>query len=278
MNKPNFFLIGAMKCGTTTLRHGLSSHPSVFWPHPEVRFFCSNAEYRKGIDHYLKNFRSAEGCKAIGGGGGYYSFWSFCPETAQRIQKNYPDAKILYMVRHPIERLVSHWSWEISRGLPLGDFAEAVKNHKPLMEISQYWFQINVYRKYFPDEQIKVVFLEDLKTDPTEFYQSCFKFLEVDPTFIVPDAEEKYNATDSRLTDKQITMKIRKILPINNIIKFVPNQLRSPFKAILKKSGKAEPQWTSQLRKEVESVIVPDSHQFLDFCGRDRKFWQFDFY
>jgi hypothetical protein len=279
MRKPNFILIGAMKCGTTSLRHNLlRKHPDVYMPATEARFFAYNENYQKGFDWYLSWFDDAKNEKAVGESSGFYAWDSHNSATAQRVAEHLPDAKILYMVRHPIERIVSHWGWEISNGRALGSINEAVERFPRLIEMSLYWRQLSAYRDHFPDEQIKVLFLEDLKNDQHEFLRQCGNFLGVDAdAFNREAAATPMNRTEDRRTDTRTLMQIRQWSGFWKLKDHVPQWLKTPVRRLLRTDGKVYPQWDEQVLRRVRERVVPDAERLLDYCGKPADFWKFDY-
>lgn len=276
---PNFLVIGAMKSGTTSLRYTLSCHPEVYMVYPEEpRFFYNDENYSKGLAWYSSFFKDAEGKKAIGEGSGFYAWKARNSETVKRIFQTLPEVKIIYMVRHPIERIASHWSWEIASGKPLGSIENAIKENRQFLDMSMYWEQISVYRYYFKDQQIKVFFLEDLQSNPENFYKECFEFLEVDSHFEIGEYMTPKNQTEGRLTDSSVLMKVRRLVNLQEIKKQLPESLINWLKPILKTQKKAIPTWSDQLKKEVEDKIYPDSMEFLKYCNKPEDFWKFEFY
>ena len=128
--KPSFLVIGAQKCATSSLCDMLGRHPDVFTPDPREPNFFSHADvWRQGWDWYESLFAGAEGVKAIGEGSTAYTMQARYPETAPRIARHLPEARLIYIVRDPLERMVSHWMHMRARGnrekLP---FNEAVRN------------------------------------------------------------------------------------------------------------------------------------------------------
>lgn len=276
---PNFLVIGAMKSGTTSLRYTLSCHPEVYMVYPEEpRFFYNDENYSKGLAWYSSFFKDVEGKKAIGEGSGFYAWKARNYETVKRIFQTLPEVKIIYMVRHPIERIASHWSWEIASGKPLGTIENAIKENRQFLDMSMYWEQISVYRHYFKDQQIKVLFLEDLQSNPEKFYKECFNFLEVDSHFEIGEYMTPKNQTEGRLTDSSVLMKVRRLVNLQEIKKQLPESFINWLKPILKTQKKAIPNWSNQLKKEVEDKIYPDSMEFLQYCNKPSNFWEFEFY
>jgi hypothetical protein len=110
---PNFIIIGAMKCGTTSLYYQLSEHKEVKMSiQKETNFFIRKRDfekgrYEKGRDWYESCF--PEGGMARGECSPNYTKVHLFPGVAQRMQELLPDVRLVYMVRDPIERLVSHY-------------------------------------------------------------------------------------------------------------------------------------------------------------------------
>jgi len=178
---PNFFIIGAPKAGSTTLWHELRKHPDVFMPEEkEPRFFLkdrSNVERRA----YLALFEEGKESEAIGEATPGYSKVLPRPDTPRRIAAQVPNARLIYIVRHPLRRMESSWRQNVYRGrLPHDTFNDAIRRYRPLVESSLYFECIKAYRQHFPDEQMLVVFLEDLAQQPNRVLNDCFEFLGVD--------------------------------------------------------------------------------------------------
>lgn len=274
---PDFLVIGAMKCGTSTLRHAMHKHPEVFMVYPEEpRFFFSNKRWAQGLELYSSFFANAKEEKAIGEGSGYYSWKAFNDQTVQRIASILPDVKIIYMVRHPIERIISHWTWEVANGKYLGDIERAIKNNRYYIEMSLYYDQISAYREYFDDENIKVLFLEDLKRHPDRFYQDCFQFLNVDP-MLAPGqcSQEIINKSGGRLTDSRFLIQVRALPGMKKLRQFLPHGFIQGLKPLMKTKKIPVPTWSSAFRQDLEGKIRPDSIAFLSYCKKPVDFWKF---
>ncbi|MEX2430634.1 MAG: sulfotransferase, partial [Dehalococcoidia bacterium] len=124
--RPNFLVLGAMKSATTTLCELLATHPQAFVCEPkEPEFFCKDEVYSRGWPWYQSLFRSALHKKAVGEGSTSYTKKLLFPRTASRIAAHVPDARLIYIVRHPIERIESHWMHSLRAGSlpPTADFS-----------------------------------------------------------------------------------------------------------------------------------------------------------
>jgi hypothetical protein len=202
---PNLLIIGAMKCGTTSLHHYLDLHPDISMSHPkEVRFFDDPA-WEERIDWYRSHFDPEAVVR--GESSVYYSAHPWIPDVPRRIHALVPDARLIYVVGDPIKRLSAQWTeWcEIeadrspemlgrwagkSFGEVLSDFDEP---RHPLVCLSRYATQLEQYLALFPPEQVLVVDQHDLKHDRVPTLARIFRFLEVDESFVSPQFTAELN-------------------------------------------------------------------------------------
>ncbi len=130
---PGFIMMGASRCGTTSLFRALSTHPRVLRPavNKGVRYFDLN--YSRGQDWYLGHFPLARTTRARGGpdgpavpfeASGYYVFHPF---AADRIATDLPGVRLVVMVRDPVERAYSAWKHESARGFEWEPFERALE-------------------------------------------------------------------------------------------------------------------------------------------------------
>jgi hypothetical protein len=221
MTLPNFLVIGAGKSGTTSLYHYLRQHPDVFMsPVKEPNFFAAeggkisytgpNGETMSrpanpgavtDMEDYRALFAGVSGEKAVGEATPQYLY---APEAPARIKRYVPDAKLVAVLRNPVERAYSAFLHRTRLGRePLTDFSEALREEEKRMREGWglsfhyknkgfYYAQLSRYIDLFGPERIRVYLYEDLKADPAGVSQDIFRFLEVDDAF-VPDASVSYN-------------------------------------------------------------------------------------
>ena len=180
-NTVDFLIIGAMKCGTTSLHDYLGKHPDIFTTTPkEIHFFTNDLFDQNYLDDYFSNFKTDR--KISGSSPQNYSKrhlrdFSGVPE---RLYKYLPNVKIIYIVRDPIKRIISHFKEAQEGGYaPRGGLNYYLKNYKDAhyVKTSMYYFQLQAYLKYFSMDQIYVVESERLKTDRLETLNVIFDFL-----------------------------------------------------------------------------------------------------
>jgi Sulfotransferase domain len=207
---PNLLIIGAMKCGTTSLHHYLDLHPDISMSRPkEVRFFDA-PDWEERIDWYRGHFDPE--AKVTGEATVYYSAHPWIPDVPRRIHTLVPDARLIYMVGDPVTRISAQWAeWceiEADRDRRmLGKWAR-----KPLDEVladyddpkhpvvcpSRYATQLEQYLALFPREQVLVVDQHDLKHQRAATLQRIFRFVGVDDTFVSAEFTRELNTRQEK--------------------------------------------------------------------------------
>jgi hypothetical protein len=202
---PNLLIIGAMKCGTTSLHRYLDLHPEISMSSPkELRFFDDPA-WRDRIDWYTRHFDPAAAVR--GESTVYYTAHPWIPDVPQRIHELVPHARLIYLVGDPLKRLVAQWvEWctiEADRSpemlgkwarLPFSEvLADFDDPGHPVVCPSRYATQLEQYLALFPKEQVMVVDQHDLKHRRVETLQAIFRFLQVDEGFTSPEFTDELN-------------------------------------------------------------------------------------
>lgn len=176
---PNLLIIGAMKCGTSSLHDYLSLHPDIFMSTPkEIHYYRDHLYNRYSLDWYKNFFITNK--KIIGTSPQSYTKFHHkdYQHIPERIKKNSPDIKMIYIVRDPIKRYTSH----VYENL-FGDTKKSIKYNQEsehYLKTGLYYLQISEYLKYFKREQIYILSLEDLIENKLAELNKIFEFLEVD--------------------------------------------------------------------------------------------------
>jgi len=201
---PNLIIIGARKAATSSMHMYLGLHPQINMSKAkELSFFDnSHRNWKKGVSWYKINFDDRY--EINGESSPQYSrFPKICgvPERMRGILGH--DIKIMYMVRDPVERILSdyvqiqEWKQLANWGSALLPWYETVKNienHEELyIKGSSYFCQIQQYLKYFPRENIFVIVQERLEKNVAGVMQKVFRFLGVDDNFCSPEFDRRVN-------------------------------------------------------------------------------------
>jgi len=196
---PNFLIIGAARCGTTTLYNQLQRHPNIYLPpekRPEPHFFYKTAEYARGIGYYEnKYFTAWRGQKAVGEASTSYVFGS---RVAQRVCESLPGIKLICLLRNPIERAFSSYWHTVASGIERLPFAEAIEREQEraaalastalgelapfaYVERGLYHRQLERWFDEFDPAQMLVVTFDELVGDPRGVLADVARFLGVSP-------------------------------------------------------------------------------------------------
>lgn len=272
MQLPNLLIIGAMKCGTTSLHNYLDAHPDIFMSREkEIRFFVATGEnerWSRGLDWYRSHFRTEAPVR--GESTPEYTKLPFFPGVAGRIHRTLPDVKLIYMVRDPMARLVSHYLHRIGRGTETGSLAEAVDRHAGLTTASSYAMQLKEYLRFFPKERIRVVCFEDLLKEPARIMRELFEFVGVDANFESDVFAQPFHKNRlDRPRRPKFFMAMKRHAPVmNEILLRTPPPLRSLlFKPV------ERPQIDDEVRAELSARFKDEVAWLREFSGQKFASW-----
>jgi hypothetical protein len=196
---PTFLIIGAAKCGTTSLAAYLDAHPKVFMARPkELNFFSSH--WDRGLQWYEHKFFDAPHGVAIGEASPQYTQDPFFTPVAERIASVLPDTRLIYMVRDPIAQMRSFHRHLVHKGKePQASFKKAVRGQRLYLTTAAFGTQLAVYRRYFEADKILVLTAEQLLNDRHAAFRRVLEHIDVDPSIPSPAIDEIRNTGDDKL-------------------------------------------------------------------------------
>jgi hypothetical protein len=309
---PNFFIVGAAKAGTTSFFHYLNVHPDIYMcPIKEPHHFSTDinienfrsdykrdclfdpasyfstrplqerhSAYVQNPDDYKELFSEAGIANAIGEASVSYLY---SQTAAQNIKRANPDARIIILLRNPIERAYSHFLMDLRDGHAAApDFITAVKldqtqNHKGwgisnlYVELGLYAAQIARYMDIFPKDRIRVYLQEDYKADLTSVISDIYRFLGVDSTFQAPKLDQTHNKASIPRFYKLNTLLARSGLK-TMIGQLLPTKLRKQMKTMLFKSGASKP-LTKYQYQQLLPLFEEDINKLSTLIDRDLHHW-----
>lgn len=293
MTLPNFFIVGAAKSGTTSLYRYLQQHPQIFMPElKEPSFFI---DWERGVQtqqDYEALFSTASGYKAIGEASTAYLFNSATPE---RIRTLIPNARIIIMLRNPVEMAYALWRMNRQNDSTGEKFSFSVALQKetqrmldsefpgrcgPWWHQNYYYFhrglyhdQVKRYLDLFGRSKTKIFPFEEFKEDPLKICQELFLFLDVDPEFIPvmkihnANIPVRHSGLHKLLTKSSWGQRMDSI----------SNKGRVPYfwlwEFLMKLNLKKPPPLGEQLRKELITKFRPDIEKLEGLIGRDLSLW-----
>lgn len=310
---PNFLIIGAAKCGTTSLYHYLRQHPEVYMsPIKEPNHFSTDiqpaefsneyklyekskqlnvAEYVKGDmsaeqwgayvhdkDIYNQLFKFASGFKARGEISNSYLYSNV---AATNIFRQYPEMKIIAILRQPAERAYSHYLANLRDGRTTLPFREEVLHDDAkakhgwgishlYYELGLYSEQIDRFKKLFPADRIKVYLFDDLKKNNKALTQDLFRFLNISEEAPI-DYDEKFN--EARIPKNAALIKtITQTGLKRKIFRALPDSFKDSVKSFFFKKGPV-PKLSSDDRAWMTNRYKQDIIRLQDILQRDLTNW-----
>lgn len=295
LKMPNFFIVGAPKCGTTSLYHYLDQSNDIFFSKiKEPEFFCFDGDFDKfynieritkkhvlDLESYKALFDEAQSELIRGEASPTYLYSSCAP---RKIYDLIPDAKIVVMLRNPINRAFSHYMHNIHMGLEeLCTFEEAIRaeNERIKQNWAFYWHYLRMgmyseqlvrYFDYFSIEQIKVIIFDDFVSDPVAVVRDVCNFLCVNENFNL-DVSKKY-AVSGKPYLKILTKLIVKPNKIKNILKkIIPVEHGRAIKHFHAKYFLKKENIKASTRKWLERYYKNDIHKLEKLISRDLSKW-----
>ena len=279
--KPNFFIVGGSKCGTTNMSYYLNDHPDVFIPELMEPYYYSRFDVPKNFDresmitdkkNYLKLFKNATHHKAIGESSPVYLQ---CPNSAKEIKKDNPDAKIIISIRNPIEKAHSSYFSYKFMNLDKRSFTEKIDLFKKQFNSNEFYIfnfiedgffskHIRRYQNVFPPENIKILYFENYIRDIPNHIKSIQEFLDID---VNSDFSEKpknsFRVPRNKIANSLLQNKIFRDVST----KLVPTIYRDRIgeKFFVKQSTK--PSLLPDERKMLKEIFLPEYENLKELLG-----------
>jgi hypothetical protein len=267
----------AMKAGTSSLHYYLKQHPQIFMTKiKELNYFSLYPD--NGIDWYASHFRG--GVKIQGETSPSYTDYPFIREVPERMHALVPEAKLIYSVRHPVERIISHYRHWYSEGKENRCLSEALQDieDSPYLNLSKYYMQLEQYLPYYSPAQIMIVSQDDLFKSRHKTLRQVFSFLDVDTAFDCREfAAIRNNSKDNRRKNKIGTM-ITRFIDATGLRKLssdfawkIELYLCYPFSHPVNR-----PVVDVKIKQNIMAHLQDDLGKLQKFTGRDFPEWSMD--
>ncbi len=274
---PTFLVIGAMKAGTTSLHSYLAAHPDVFVAAPkELNYFVAGKNWERGRSWYEERFAPGEAATARGEASPDYTKADVFPGVPARVAALVPDARLVYLVRHPIERMRSMYLHEVAAGretLPIGDALRADPHY---LNTSRYAWQLDHYLEHFAADQILVVTSDDLRHRRHDTLARVAGFLGVDASVPAGDAvsDERGRTTDKHLASP-VVARLRRSPPIAAVARVAPAPVRRFARGVGRRPLPAQDATIdAALEAELVELLAPDVARLRRFLSAGFDGWQ----
>ena len=294
---PNFFIVGAPRCASTFMYTYLRQHPDVFMPETkEPRFFCSDLDsgseadadfFIRDEEQYLALFADTGGARLVGEA---CVANLFSTVAAARIKAKRPDARIIIMLRDPVEQMYSFHAVRRRNATEDLDFEAALDAEADRREgrrfprlarnvkmyqyraVASYTEQVARYFDAFGHENVHVIIFDDFVRDPAASYRATLEFLGVDPDFRPELAV--VNAHRTNISPRLATL-LRDPAVINRLKRLVPRGLHHRIDAVARrlrrwnKRPAARIPLPASTRKRLRAEFVQEVRQLSELLARD---------
>jgi hypothetical protein len=259
MTQPDFIIIGAMKCGTTTVQAQLAAQPGVFMTTPkEPNFFSDDDIFARGEAWYQALFAEAAPDDLKGEASTHYTKLPTYPDTVERMVEAFEGpVRLIYMIRNPVDRVLSHYIHGWTQREITCDFQTALGKHPELVEYGLYAKQIAPFLETFGASSVFLTSLEQVKADPDGELARIGAFLGMDPLPQWHHTLESENVSANRsrkfplhslLIDSPLARALRQSL--------VPKSLRTRIRRARQVKGR--PELRAPDRQRLEKTFQAD--------------------
>ncbi len=271
---PKFIIIGAGKCGTTSLHNYLDQHPQVYiCPQKETFFFMAEEKRQQNqkwgavtsIEEYSKLFSQAPENSVIGEiSTVYYSH----KDSASLIHQYIPQTKIIAILRDPAQRAFSDYQMHFRKGREKRDFSTTIKAQRKYIRQGFYYAELKPFFEIFARDQIKILLYEDLCKNSLSFMQDLFRYIEVDDQFI-PDMSKR--GRDSALPKNAV---LNRLLSKQNLLtKALTNLIPNSITNKLIKQNSYKPKLSDKDRSQLVQIYREDILQLQELLELDLSAW-----
>lgn len=285
---PNLFIVGAMKSGTSSLHEYINQHPQIFMSRfKEPQFFAPHRTAygmwgqghqlpEPGDSWYLRLFADAGDAAYAGESSVSYTARHWIPFCEERIYAFNPRARIVYLVRNPVERAISHYWHFVASGresLPPG---RALRERDDYLARSDYAWQIEPYLRRFGEDRVHLITLEELEADPRKTFARLFRWLGVDEGFEI-DTSQRHNVRERDLRQSR-----RFSGPLVQFLRgwrwqrwkgHVPQRIERCIEAAAFKSIDRSQYDLASVREYLSQQLAPRIAALRNLVGRDFPSW-----
>lgn len=273
-------VIGGLKCGTTSLHHYLDLHPKISMSRPkELNFFIAELNWSLGPEWYASHFPRRSAVR--GESSPHYTNLPRFRGVAERMHSLIPDCRLVYMVREPIDRMLSHYLHNVAGGYEDRTLAEALGDpSSAYVTRSRYAMQLEPFLERFGGEAIEIVTGEELKAHREETMRRVFRFVGVSEDFSSPQFEREWETGSGkragrfRIMDRAVRLPGLRVLDRN--FDRLPERPRWALERLVHdpRSGVApKPELPGHLRARLVDLFRDDVGRLEQVARRNFGWW-----
>ena len=271
----DFMIIGAQKCGTTSLAAQLAEHPGIcFCKIKEPGYFQKTMDWQDGLDAYHQLYEPKDG-QLCGEASTMYTFLPEWQGTHARLFAYNPDLKLIYIMRNPIERVISNYSHDLVRGLTMAPPETAIYEHSGYINRSRYAVQIRPYLELFPRDSLLLLVFEDYVADQIGTLEQVARFLGIprDPLEEIGTAEKHKSVGRWYLRNTGVRWLVRSGA-FQSLRPRIPVSVRQAIRRRVSNKLDEKPHFSAELRKTIWRFVEDDVQAVEVLLGRTLEVWR----
>jgi hypothetical protein len=247
----------------------------------ELNFFCEEQTWDLGMDWYRGRFDDRFPVR--GESSPHYTNQPRFTGVAERLHDAIPDARLIYMVRDPISRILSHWRHATGAGYETrGGDIDAILSDPDTAYVhrSMYWMQLQPYLERFDREQIAIISQEELQSDREGTMRKAFSFAGVDPDFTSEQFSREWEKSTAKESEKYQFMERLIKLPgfrsFDRNFDRLPESMRWMVEKVVHdpdKPSAPKPELREATRERLRGFFGADVAALQEFAGRKFQGW-----
>ena len=281
MKKANLFVVGAQKSGTSSLHYYLKHVRAINMSDAKETFFFTQNNWQD-FDSYHQYYQNTDSAKYYGESSTAYTMQPAYPNIAPRLYEYNRQAKLIYIVRDPVERAISNYWWNVQLCQETRPPLQAIKSNLQYQQTGDYAFQIRPYLDLFDQNQLKFVLFEDLKQSPQQIISQICDWLEIDYDIHTQDifsvVRRKTAQNIEQIDTATLMGKLRASKVWQNYLRnFVPDNVRQIGRPLATQTlDKNSPKMLTeieQVRDYLRPLMKPKVEQFKQIASLDFSKW-----
>lgn len=275
---PNLLIIGAQKCGTTSLHAYLDLHPDVHMAREkELDFFIADRAWRNGPDWYAQRFRDDAAVR--GEASPNYTAWPVWDGVPERAASLVPGARLVYLVRDPIERIESHYLQRRLQDGQRGDITTVIGDVEDPQNLfvarSRYATQLERWLRHFPQDAVLTLDAGDLLHDRRRAVQAVLAHIGLEDRIDPAALSDEHHRSGDKAELARGAARFR-ASAVGRVIEVVPARVRAPVTQRLRAalSHPVERQeLPAGLRERLAELLAPEAQRLRALTGRRFESW-----
>jgi hypothetical protein len=275
---PNLIVIGAQKCGTSSLHNYLAAHPQISMSRvKEINFFNDEAHWGYGTEWYARHFKPGE---IRGESSPAYTFLPDSEGTAERMHEVVPSARLIYIVRDPVERIRSNYLHMRALERESRPFAEAATDPDGIyVNHTRYATQLRPFIELFGRERLLIASQEQLLGRRVETMRRIFGFLGVNESFESPEFERIWGRSEGKGKAYSALARTAETLQKRGLFPTLPRSVRWRIQKVIRADPSAKKtssvRATDEVSERIAELLGEEVAQLRAIAGEPFDEWSF---